>query len=416
MQALQLLFARARDTHVANSVNSGHRVNRANRANRVCRKDSANRRYPMLAALIATVVCMSLSASVLQAQTLSPKRTLTTGAAPGCDLAPPISNADAPRNNAEARRLASVAQEAALEGNQEAARDAFVQAARLNPSDDRLAYDLGRAHEELSDTLPAIGAFCRYLVLAPAGTESADVRARLLRLVPNDARQRADESLVAFNLGLEFLDAGANAAAVRAFDEVVRLAPAAPEGHFNRGLARSAVGERAAALTDLEVYRAAAPSVEERVATARAIDVLRRPVYSPGAAFARGIVPGFGQFYTARPVRGVVVLSAVAGAAAAAFAQQTTERTINYVDPNGVPAPYTESFTERRYLTAGLAAAAGVTVLAALEAVWYANRSQRGASILAGDAARSASSGLDASLAPYLPSMGGGGLQLRFSF
>jgi hypothetical protein len=222
--------------------------------------------------------------------------------------------------------------------------------------------------------------------------------------------------LVAFNLGLEFLDNGAYAAAVRAFDEVVRLSPAAPEGHFNRGLARSAVGQRTDALADLEVYRAAAPSVAERVETARAIDVLRRPVYSPGVAFARGIAPGFGQFYTARPVRGVVVLSAVAGAAAAALAQQTTERTINYVDPNGVPAPYTESFTERRYFTAGLAAAAGVTVLAALEAVWYANRSQRGASILARPGERSAPSGLDASVRPFFSRQGGGGLQFGLSF
>ncbi len=376
----------------------------------------AHWRCGMIAALVATAACAVSGVSSLHAQTLSPKRTLTTGAAPGCDLAPPVASTDAPRNNAEARRLAAVAQEAALEGNQRAARDAFVQAAQLNPSDDRLAYDLARAHEELGDTLPAIGAFCRYLVLAPAGNEAADVRARLLRLVPNDARQRADESQVAFNLGLEFLDAGAYEAAVRAFDEVVRLSPAAPEGHYNRGLARSAIGQRADALADLEVYRAAAPSVEERVATARAIDVLRRPVYSPGVAFARGIVPGFGQFYTARPVRGVIVLSAVAGAVAAAVAQQTTERTINYVDPNGVPAPYTESFTERRYFTAGLAAAVGITALGALEAVWYANRSQRGASIISRPADRGTPGAFDASVAPYLPVRGGGGVQLRFTF
>lgn len=373
-------------------------------------------RRTIIAALVAAAACVLAGASSLHAQTLSPKRTLTTGAAPGCDLAPPVAGTDAPRNNAEARRLAAVAQEAALEGNQRAARDAFVQAALLNPSDDRLVYDLGRAHEDLSDTLPAIGAFCRYLTLAPAGNEAADVRARLLRLVPNDARQRADESLVAFNLGLEFLDAGAYGAAVRAFDEVVRLSPAAPEGHFNRGLARSAIGERTDALADLEVFRAAAPSVEERVEAARAIDVLRRPVYSPGVAFARGIVPGFGQFYTARPVRGVLVLSAVAGAVAAAVAQQTTERTINYVDPNGVPAPYTESFTERRYFTAGVAAAAGITVLGALEAVWNANRSQRGASIISRPTNRTAPGAFDAVLTPYVPGWGGGGLQLRFTF
>src|SRR5690606_18000405 len=103
---------------------------------------------------------------------------------------------------------------------------------------------------------------------------------------------RADDAAIAFRLGLGFLDERDFGAAVRAFDEVVRLSPAAPEGHFNRGLARSAVGQRTDALTDLEVYRASVASIEDRVETARAIDVLRRPVYSPGVAFFRGALPG----------------------------------------------------------------------------------------------------------------------------
>ncbi len=372
----------------------------------------------VMVATLSAIVCALLAATgePLPAQTLAPKRTLTTGAAPGCDLAPPVANSDTPRNNAEARRLAAAAQEAALVGDQTAARDAFARAALLNPSDDRLVYDLARAHEAVGDTLPAIGAYCRYLVLAPAGTEATDVRTRLTQLVPNDARQRADEALVAFKLGLEFLDIGNYASAVRAFDEVIRLSPAAPEGHFNRGLARSAAGSRADALADLEIYRASAPTVEERVEIARAIDVLRRPVYSPGVAFARGVLPGFGQFYTARPVRGVIVLAAVAGAVGAAITQQTTERTISYVDPNGVPAPYTESFSERRYFTAGLGAAAGVTVLAALEAMWYAGRSQRGASILARPGSGASGAAGEFSARPMLSRDGAAGFRLAISF
>src|SRR5690606_6925823 len=107
-----------------------------------------------------------------------------------------------------------------------------------------------------------------------------------------------------------------------------------------------------------------------------------RPVYSPSTAMLRSVLPGFGQFYTARPVRGVVVLALVAGAVGTALTAQTTERTIQYVDPNGVAAPYTETLTERKYFTTGLAAAAGITLGAMIEAIWFANRSQRGASIL----------------------------------
>ncbi len=333
-----------------------------------------------LGALLAMSVSVPLHSA--HAQLLRPKRTLTAGAAPGCELAPAAVDNNAPRNNAEARRLAAAAQEAALQGDQVAARAAYVRAAQLNPADERLTYDLARAHEELSDTLPAIGAYCRYLALAPNGTEASDVRNRLRTLVPNDARQRAEDAGIAFRLGLGYMDSQNYNAAVRAFDEVVRLSPAAPEGHFNRGLARSAVGARAGALSDLETYRAGASTVEERVETARAIDVLRRPVYSPTTALLRSALPGFGQFYTARPVRGVVVLAAVAGALGAALTQQTTETVINYVDPNGFPAPYTETTTERKFFVPGVAAAAGVTVIAAIEAVWYANRSQRGTSIL----------------------------------
>jgi tetratricopeptide (TPR) repeat protein len=344
---------------------------------------SAARVLPVVALMIVVASTLVLAMPrIVPAQTLRPKRTLTTGAAPGCDVAPPAVDQNAARNNAEARRLSAAAQEAALVGDQAAARDAYVRAFALNPADERLAYDLARAHEELADTLPAIGAYCRYLALAPAGSESADVRSRLARLVPTDAQQRAEDALVAFRLGLGFLDAREFESAVRAFDEVVRLSPAAPEGQFNRGLARSAAGQRASALADLDAYRATAARVEDRVETARAIDVLRRPVYSPGVAFFRGLLPGFGQFYTARPVRGVIVLAAVAGAAGLALAQQTTEETINYVDPNGQPAPYTVVSTERQYLVPGISAAAGITVLAALEAVVRASRSQRGASIL----------------------------------
>jgi hypothetical protein len=96
----------------------------------------------------------------------------------------------------------------------------------------------------------------------------------------------------------------------------------------------------------------------------------------------RSVLPGFGQFYTARPIRGVVVLAAVAGSLGAALTQQTNETVVNYVDPNGFPAPYTETTTERKFFVPGVAAAAGITVIAAIEAVWYANRSRRGASII----------------------------------
>lgn len=330
--------------------------------------------------LVASALIVSVSRTV-GAQTLRPKRSLTVSVAPGCESAAPRA-ASGVRDNAEARRLAAAGQEAALVGDQTAARDAFAKAAVLNPTDDRIAYDLGRAHEELSDTTSAINEYCRYLTLSPAGAEARDVRARLQTLVPTDAAQRADELLQKFRLGLFLYDSARYDAAERAFDDVVQKAPLAAEGYFNRGLMRAAIGSRAEALRDFEAYLAAVPTADDRVEVARTIAVLRRPVYGAGTAFIRGVIPGFGQFYTGRPVRGVFVLAGVAAAAVAATVQTTTLEQIDYVDPNGVGAPYTQEYTQRKFLVPGIAAAAGLTVAAALEAVWYARRSGRGAAVL----------------------------------
>ncbi|MGV3710265.1 MAG: hypothetical protein ACO1Q7_15635 [Gemmatimonas sp.] len=331
------------------------------------------------AALVAA--CGLLHAEILSGQSLRPKRSLTVAVAPGCEnvAARPAS---ARRDVAEARRQSAAGQEAALIGDQKAARDAFAKAADLNPVDDRIAYDLGRAHEELADTTPAIREYCRYLTLSPAGSEAGDVRSRLQQLVPQTAAQNAADLLARFRLGLFLYDSARYDAAERAFDEVVQKAPLASEGYFNRGLMRAAVGSRAEALRDFEAYLAAVPTAEDRAEVTRTIAILRRPVYGPGSAFIRGVIPGFGQIYTGRPVRGVLVFAGAAAATGLAVVQTTTTKQIDYVDPNGVPAPYTQQYRERKYLVPGIATAAGLTIIGALEAVFYARRSTRGTSVV----------------------------------
>ncbi|MEQ1691329.1 MAG: tetratricopeptide repeat protein [Gemmatimonas sp.] len=359
------------------------------------------------------VAGLFVTPSYVRAQTLTPKRVLTIGAAPGCPIVPPGQATVARRDNAEARRLAAAGQEAALIGDQSAARDAFARAAVLNPGDERVAYDLARAHEELADSVKAVTEYCRYLTLSPTGRESADVRARLTQLVPRPAQQRAQDVQVAFRLGLALFDDGRYDASVRAFDDVIKNAPTSAEGYFNRGLAYAATGKRTDALKDLEQYRAAAPTVDDRVEVGRAIETLRRPVFGPGMAFARGVLPGFGQFYTGRPVRGVVLLVAVAGSAGFALAQTTTEKVIPYTDPNGVPAPYTQTTTDRPYFAPAMAAAVGLTIVGAVEAMLYASRSQRGASIVPRRGGGTASS---VDVAPWADRAGRVGLQVSTRF
>lgn len=368
----------------------------------------------------ARVACGAAALATLprlaSGQTLEPKRVLTTGPAAGCEAPTTGQAVIARRDNVEARRLSAAGQEAALLGDQSAARDAFARAAALNPGDERVAYDLARAHEELTDTSKAIGEYCRYLTLSPSGREASDVRDRLVRLVPRAVQQRAEDVLVAFRLGLALFDDGRYEASAKAFDDVIQFAPASAEGYFNRGLARSALGKRADALRDLDQYRAAAPTVDDRVEVGRAIEVLRRPVYRPSVAFVRSVVPGFGQLYTARPVRGLVLLAAVAGATGFAFTQKTTETLIAYTDPNGVPAPYTQRTTERPYIVPALAAAGALTIIGSIEAVWFAKRSQRGASILVRRTSAPSSGARNLSLSPWSDAQGARGLRLHATF
>lgn len=368
------------------------------------------------ALLVLAFVCGAAPSRAV-AQLLLPKRLLTIGAAPGCDIASQNQVPIARRDNAEARRLAAVGQEAALVGDQTAAREAYARAAVLNPTDERVAYDLARAHDELADTTKAIAEYCRYLVLSPSGRESGDVRSRLTGLVAPAVQTRANDVQVAFRLGLALFDDARYDASARAFADVIRLAPESAEGFFNLGLAHAATGQRADAMRDLEQYRAAAPTVDDRVEVARAIETLRRPVFSAGAALARGVVPGFGQFYTSRSGRGVAVLVASAASAGFAFVQQTTKQQIAYVDPNGVPAPYTETTKERPYFVAGLSAAVALTLAGATEAVWFAKRSQRGASIVARPAASKApSSDTGMTFAPLLDRQGKVGIRASLVF
>ena len=324
--------------------------------------------FAVLAALTAPFARAS-------AQSLTPKRTLTAGVAPGCGMPPALAQ-QVRRDNAEARRLAAEGQQAALVGDRTGARTAFARAAALNPGDERIAYDLGRAHEELADTVAALSEYCRYLALSAAGREAPDVRMRLGRLTPRSAIADAARGAEAFRLGLAHFDARRFDAAADAFGETVRRSPPAIEAVFNRALARSAAGRRPDAVRDLEAYLIGAPSAGDRASVLRAIEGLRRPVYRSGTALTRGVLPGFGQIYTGRPGRGIVVLGTVAGAGAMAWYQRTETKVIPYVDPNGVPVPYSVTETTRPYLVPALAAGVGLTLAAAFEAGRFASRSQ----------------------------------------
>jgi tetratricopeptide (TPR) repeat protein len=308
------------------------------------------------------------------AVTLAPKRSLTLPAVAACLREPPP--AAARRDEVAARRAAQQARQQALVGDRAGAVAAFSRALALDPSAAPIAYDLARAAEEVGDAAAALRAYCRFLALTPAAADAADVRTRVARL--SGGAPSADRGArEAFARGVGALDARRYAAAEAAFAEVLRATPNAPEAGYNRGLAALALGRDAEAARDLAAYVASPAAGADRGEVLRAVEVLRRPTWDPGTALVRGIVPGFGQLYTARPAAGVVVLAASAAALGATGYQRSRTREATFVDPFGNPYTSPVAVRTRPYLAAGLGAAALLTAAAAVEARAYAARTRR---------------------------------------
>ena len=334
----------------------------------------ATRRSPALL-VGALAMAGALSPAAGRAQVLVPKRVLTVPSASQCaGVALPSS---ARRDAAGARQEAARARELALTGERVGARAAFQRAVALDPADPQLVYDLARVAEETDDRATAANALCRYLLLAPTGREAGEARSRLARVAPPTIAPRDAAARETFARGVERLEALRFADAAAAFDEVLRQVPSAPEAVYDRGLARLGLGQESAAAADLAAYVASPGAGSDRAQVLRAVEALRQPNWSVGGAFARGIVPGLGQIYTARPVLGLTILAGAAGGMAAAFVQRETRVEETFRDQFGNPYTSTVVKTDRPYTGVGLAVAGTLALGGAIEAAYYASSHRR---------------------------------------
>jgi tetratricopeptide (TPR) repeat protein len=332
--------------------------------------------------------CTLLAVPCAGAQGFQLKTSLAAGGVTGCSIVPTSSTplpAPDPTAEVEASQLISDGQDAALQGEHAAARDAFARAAVLVPSNARLAYYLGREHEALQDNVAAVKEYCRYLSLATGASDGDEVRGRIVRLTPASELARLEEARANFQSGVALLRRQQYAAADSVFGAVATTVPNAPEPFFNRALSRAARGERAIAMQDFEKYLELSPRAADQATVRGAMSRLPDRVYGPGQAFASGLlVPGLGQMNTGRPVLGVLTLGVVATAAGFAWQQQEKLETQMFTDPFG--NPYTDTVTKvtRPLLVAGLVTAGAVWALAAFESSSYARRSRsRAAAIIA---------------------------------
>jgi tetratricopeptide (TPR) repeat protein len=322
--------------------------------------------------LVAAVVAPTAAA----AQTLPLKREPPAPTATVCPVFPPPPT-PVHEQVEESNRLSTLAREQSLEGDHRAARDLFRQAEQLNQADPNLAYRLGREEEEGGDTTGAIHQYCRYLALAPTAGDVPAVLDRLSRLVPPATIARGDSVSARFRAGVKAFDDGDHGAAVDAFSAVIDAAPGYPPAYFDRALSLGTHAQ-AAKIRDFDQYLALLPDAPDKAAVRERMQELRGEIPSAGTAFALGLLPGGGQYYTGQWVLGILVTGGAAAGIVWGIQSTTVTKLHHYTDINGVP--YTEPYqaTVHQNLGAGIGIAGGVTLLGAIEAALVAHHRSAG--------------------------------------
>jgi tetratricopeptide (TPR) repeat protein len=325
-------------------------------------------------ALAAVLACPAI-AEQLASQDLPLKRTLPAATVVACPaFTAPIAPVRAQID--EANRMATLGDEAALEGDHKSARDLFQQAAQINQVDASLASRLGREDEAMGDQHAAILMYCRYLFLSPTAGDAGRIRDKLTALLPGPDLSRGTTMVGRFRDGVQAYDRSAWGEAVPAFSDVVRAAPGFAPAFYDRALALAHQHHQPDAIRDFDQYLKLTPDATDSTAVRERQLSLRRELPSATTAFFLGLIPGAGQYYTRQPLLGVLITGAAAGGVVWGVQSQTVTRTATFIDKNG--HPYTQTFpaTEHKYLAAGIGAAAGVTLLGAIEAAIVAhNRS-----------------------------------------
>ena len=340
------------------------------------------RRFASIAALAGTVVVGTAGAQ--SARREPPKQsTLATKSQSSC--APIVMGTKAPSDDdrRRARDLAARGQQAAILGDSTAALNSLRQAATLDPTNADFAYQLGRVYEQSKAGANAAAEYCRFLVLAPNALEATEVRDRILAIIP----PRTDPTIAAaqreFQSGIAAYNAGQFLQAQLHFSGALKGDSTWAEAYYDRALVRIALAERVNAMNDFESYLRFKPEASDRLQVVARIETLRRAQLSQAQALVLGlVVPGAGQMYTRRPVRGTLLFGLAATALGVGAKGHTKTATVQETatDPFGNRYTFTTTrkTTERPYLAPGIAVAGGIALVSAFEAFHYAGQVNAG--------------------------------------
>jgi Flp pilus assembly protein TadD len=347
----------------------------------------------MIRAAITRLVCIALVSTATAAFGQTPKASpLKRGSPPVTQRpacapmpTPPTVAADARR---KARDLAQNGRQAAILGDRAAALAQLREASTVDPTDPELAYELARAYEAAGNPANAAREYCRFVALAPSAPEAGEARSRVTTLMPVTQSSAPSPASALFDSGLAAFERGQVVEAEAKFAAAIKAEPSWAEAYYDRAIARSAIGDQPQAASDLEEYLRLKPNADDRSQVVALIESLRRKPLSASQALGLGlVVPGAGQFYTRRPVRGVISLAATTGAIAFALQSSSKTKTIEQTatDPFGLPYTYTTTkrITEQPNLVPGLMVAGAIAIGSAVDAYMFARRSEDGGRRLA---------------------------------
>jgi tetratricopeptide (TPR) repeat protein len=277
----------------------------------------------------------------------------------------------------QARDLAERGQQAAILGDSPTALRLLRNASLLDPTDPDLAYHLARAYETAKDASNAASEYCRFLALSPTALEAGEILEKVRLLAPPRVDPALAAALAGFRSGVTAFERGQLIAADTAFTQAIAFDSSWADAYYNRAFVRQARGDRASARTDFERYLRFKPGAPDRDAVAARIASLGASTFSPVQALALGVVlPGAGEFYTGRPIRGLLTLGAVGGAVGYALWEKNTTKPVQVTatDPFGKPYTYTSTrvTSERPNVLVGAIAAGSIVAVSALDAAIFA--------------------------------------------
>ncbi len=276
-----------------------------------------------------------------------------------------------------ARDLAQRGQQAAILGDSPAALRDLREASALDPSDPDLAYQLARAYETAKDAANAAKEYCRFLVLSPTTLEAGEILEKVRILAPPRVDPAVESALAGFRSGVAAYEHGQLPVADTAFSRAIAFDSTWADAYYNRAYVRQARGDRASARADFEQYLTLKPAAADRATVASRIAALSAPTFSPYKTFALGVfLPGAGEFYTRRPIRGLLTLAAVGGAGWYALLEKKKTKSFQATatDPFGNPYTYTSTrvTTGRPNLLVGGIVAGSFAALSVLDATTFA--------------------------------------------